>query len=379
MAVGGAHAYAPLPHDDPFLAPTDSIGTCTDMSAAADTVMAVTTIRFEANTANTAAAAFVEGFAVDMQVHIDAVASQLGLATPDELNLILTDDFVVEVTRRSPDVAATPEGFTTLRMGGGVAAKNLPVADNPNAATVVLNEPVIDYADTANGGQVLGAFVVVHELLHPPLNWTRERSGALNSVTFPSHTPSEVARSIVRGACDEYRADCLASTMVAIATRNEEQQVALAGWLAEQHAASLADAFTVSVHPGWADTVDRYRDCEIPLMDMWGTIVEQTDQLFTLLAHADAATTSAERPRCLTGAVAAHAAVALYVQDAWEPVISLLEEQPLVTGVDEFRDLELELLDVGEEALLAMWAKLGLTFTDLPDRGFYIHVNEPLR
>lgn len=221
--------------------------------------------------------------------------------------------------------------------------------------------------------------MLVHELLHPPLNWTRKLSGALDSVTFPSHTPGEVARSIVRSAADEYRADIIASDLLGAATGDEERQKHLDTWFAQEHATSLATALAESAHPGWPDTIERYRNFQMPLMDMWHTIGTQTDQLITLLAHAEAASTSAGQPRQLTGSIASHPAVVLYVQETWKPIITLLEQQPLLPSLDDFLELELELLTVGEDAILAMWEKLGLTFTDLPNRGFHIHVDEPLR
>jgi len=42
------------------------------------------------------------------------------------------------------------------------------------------------------------------------------------------------------------------------------------------------------MHPGWAETVWRYRTHGCLLAEMWREIATGTDQVFTLLAHCEA-------------------------------------------------------------------------------------------
>jgi hypothetical protein len=339
-----------------------------------------TDITFEPATTNAAAAEFVEMLGTAVQLVINSMSESEGFVGPERLTVVVADDFAGEVRARmayGPDA----EAFTTERVGGEVAGKNLPVPRDSGAGVIVLNQACHDFADTATGGQVLGAFTLTHELFHPPLTWTRLASGALAGVEFPSTTPSECARSLVRGLADEYRADMLAATVLQVLAGSDAAQQQLAQGRQELHdrlhRESLTDALDAVVHPGWPDTVMAYRKHRLGFDEMWGRIVSQTDQTFTLLAHAEAAARMAGHPRPLDDPLASHAGVVSYLGPAWEAISDVLVEGPLLPAVRGFHDLEDELLEVGERAIADLWRSLGLAVTEHADRSFYIHVGDP--
>lgn len=339
-----------------------------------------THITFEPATANTAAAVFVEMLATAVQGVINSMADTEGFVGPERLTVVVADDFVAEVRARM-EAGPDAEAFTVDRVGGEVAGKNLPVPGDPDAGVIVLNMASHDFADTTTGGQVLGAFTLTHELFHPPLTWTRLACGALDGVEFPSSTPSECARSLVRGLADEYRADMLAATVLRVLAGDDDAQQQFAHGrqqLYDQwHREALTDALNAVVHPGWPDTVMAYRTHRLSLDEMWRRIVSQTDQTFTLLAHAEAAARIAEQPPPLEEPLSSHTGVVSYLGPAWEAISDVLLDGPLLPGVTDFKVLEDALLDVGEQAITGLWGSLGLTFTEYPDRSFYIHVGEP--
>jgi hypothetical protein len=165
----------------------------------------MTTLIFEPATTSTAAARWVEMFASTVQPAIDALAEATGFVGPKRLTVVVADDFAGEVRKR---MASNPsaQAFTTDRVGGIVAGKNLPVPGDPDAGLIVLNMECHDFADTTEGaGQLRGAFTLVHEMLHPPLTWTREASGVLAGEREQSSTPSECARGIVARSAFWYR------------------------------------------------------------------------------------------------------------------------------------------------------------------------------
>ena len=53
--------------------------------------------------------------------------------------------------------------------------------------------------------------------------------------------------------------------------------------------------------------------------------------------------------------------------------------QGILPEFSDTRQAELELLEVGEEEILAMWKCLGLTMDIRPDRNFAIRVTQPER
>lgn len=339
-----------------------------------------TELLFEHACADAGAITFVEWLAVHIQGAINGQADRSGMATPQTLLLVLADDFIGQVTTRS---AGKEASFTLDRVGGVVSGKNLDHPTDASIGQVILNANAFDYADSQTGGQLLGAYVLAHELWHPPLTWTRHAATGRTLIT--GQTPDQAARAMARVLGDEYRADILAS-IVLNALAGPEPQHREPGawrdaWLAGAHVESLREALTTTVHPGWADTIEAYRDHRIDLMTMWNTILRQTHELLTLLAHAEAASTNADHPPVLAGDLAGLPGNQLYVNDLWEPIASILRRQTLLPGVDDYAVLENELATVTETAVMTMWESLGLTFDDIDhDTGdYYIHVTDPVR
>ena len=339
-----------------------------------------TTLAFEPTCANTAAAEFIEHLTCAVQLVIDTMADTNDFALPARLTVILADDFTGEVDRRMAAAPGTPP-FSTDRVGGTVAAKNLPVPGDPDAGYIVVNAGSFDYADTSCGGQLVGAYAMTHELFHPPLTWTRNASGALDGYTGPASTPAECARAILRTISDEFRADLLASQALRALARGDVGQLRLADgreqWLHEQHIESLNEALDDVIHPGWPDTVLSYRTYDIDLETMWRTIVSQTEQALTLLAHADASAINAGHPFALTGNRAEHLGTTTYLADVWHPIRDFLIAKPVLPGLAHFADIERDLLAIGEPAIMSMWGKLGLTFEETGGGGFHLHVTDP--
>lgn len=142
----------------------------------------------------------------------------------------------------------------------------------------------------------------------------------------------------------------------------------------------MTDALDSIVHPGWPDAIQLYRTRGRDLNSMWGGIVSQTEQMLTLLAHADSAgAVTGMAPVLTEPAVSIHVAVEMYLNDLWEPIRETLASQPLLPSLTNFAALESELLTIGQDTMLDMWAILGLTFTEHDDRSFYIDVAEPSR
>lgn len=338
-----------------------------------------TELAFEPATANSAAAQFVAMFATAVQSIVNVMAQSEELVLPRRLTVVVADDFAAEVRSRMVDTREA-EAFTTERVGGDVAGKNLPVPHDPDAGVIVLNMAVHDFSDTETGGQLLGALTLAHELFHPPLTWTRQASGALAGATFPSSTPSELARSLVRIVADEYRADMLSSITLEILAGDDQAQqhyVKLRQeWMCQLHRDSVAEALDVVVHPGWPDAVVAYRTHQLSLHEMWARICGQTEQTLTLLAHAEAAADFAAVPPPLA-AFAEHPGVVKYLGPVWSAIMEAVSQGPLLPGVRQFRSVEDALIEVGEPALFDMWGSLGLTFPDLADPSFFLHVTDP--
>jgi hypothetical protein len=233
--------------------------------------------------------------------------------------------------------------------------------------------------------QLWTLFLLGHELTHTLLDRLRHASGALHGVSFPSHTPVEGARSTVRTAVDELRADMvangvLASTSVTFTTPDgQSRPVQFTDLHPEGHRGRVAAVLDSVVHPGWPDTIDAYRAGELSLDELRHRILSQTDQTFTLLAHAEAEAMILQRPGALEDECHEHPGARLYLAGAWQRVMHALGDELIPVGLDRFREHELHLLDEGEAALLAMWEQLGLTFDIYQDRTFYIHVAEPRR
>lgn len=337
-----------------------------------------TELVFEHTCSNTEATTFVEWLAGHIQTVINVQIKACGMAAPTTVVITLADDFVGEVAARSGGKEAD---FTLERIGGQVTGKNLDHPTREDWGQVILNAQAIDYTDSDNGGQLYGAFILAHELWHPPLTWTSRAASPRTPSTGQS--PVEAARAMARVLADEYRADVMASIVLDVLAGPEAEHRAPGKrrktWLAETHHQTARGVLTTTVHPGWPDTIEAYRTYDIDLMTMWNTILKQTNELLILLAHAEAAANSADASALMSGELAELPGSQLYISDLWDPIAQKMVKQPLTPGVQQCSQLENELADITEDAVLRMWGKLGLTFSDMTPGSdqCYIHVADP--
>lgn len=302
---------------------------------------------------------------------------------PFEVVAIIADDFTgaVQSSLDEADDADTwgDLRFTTERVGGTVAAKNIALADDGSLVHVVFDAAM--WLTTDPTSTVAAIYLVAHELAHVVFGRLRWSSGALARVKFPSYTPIECARSITRIAVEEYRADRFADAVlgqvVSVTVDDEIRPARSSDAFGASHRARLADVLDDVVYPGWRDTVWRYRLHEIELNEMWRRIVEGTDQVLTLLAHSEAEAAAAGELGPLDYEYAEHRGVLLYLGPAWQRIVRAADGQESLCDPATFAAQEWALLDEGEAALIEMWSTLGLTVEVLPDRQFAIWVSEP--
>lgn len=311
---------------------------------------------------------------------IAAVADRFG-AGDIHVDLVLADDFVA-ATQEILDLGngGSASTFTTERLGGETVAKNLPLSDDGSHVAIVMNRQLL-----SGSGDVAAhsAYLVAHELMHPVLNWLRHESGVLDGVVVPSSTPQEIARSIARIISDEYRADRIASVILgqfACVTEGGQEVPLNAGHIfGDSYTQQFLQVLDDRVWPGWADAVNAYRVHATDLDAMWQRIVMDTDQTLTLLAHAQAVADASDLDGPLDGEAASHEGVVLYLEPVWESFLAAYDEHRLFENVAEFADADNAVSDALEAALMALWERLGLTFTVYEDRSMYIHVNDPER
>lgn len=307
-------------------------------------------------------------------------------APPVAVTTLVAGDFRAEVERAWAESDALEgnagQRYTADRVGGGIAvAKSIPMARDRSQFRVVidgahLREPF----DPHESAYVIT--LIAHELAHPLLDRLRWASGAMAEVFLPSHTPSELARSISRSALDELRADFVAGIvlgqMVSVTQQDgAPRSMTIADVVGEEQRLSVGEVLDDVVHPGWPDLVQSYRTHQIDLQRMWSTLVGQTEQVMILLAHVEAQALGTSRPGPLESEFANHQGARLYLGPTWRKILGA-GGQSLLPGLSEFREREYVLLREGEAAIIQMWGALGLTFEDLAEpRTFYIHIGKP--
>ncbi len=127
-----------------------------------------TTLVFDHESLDAETNAFVEMIATAVQSGLDGLISSQGMGSPSTVTLVLADDFVGAVQRHSP---VDMSDYTTSRIGGQVVAKNLVPVPNTDEAVIVVDALSFDLT-APDHDQIMGAFVLAHELVHPPLTWT---------------------------------------------------------------------------------------------------------------------------------------------------------------------------------------------------------------
>jgi hypothetical protein len=296
------------------------------------------------------------------------------------ITAVLAGDFVAEVKRAMP----LGTDFTTERAGGSATvAKNLLQGDD-GAEVVIVFDADLWRTPGDDIDRLFRATVIGHELAHPIQSRAAYASGAMDGVELPSVTPYEGFRSASRILANEYRADRLAEIVVgAMAT------VDVAGatrpfptWLFRDR--SYLDGLVsllAAAHPKWPDLVDRYRDREIPIEEMFYPLAAEIDQTLTLLMHSQALADAADANVELLALpeLASLPAVRLYLAEPLEPFMSLVRSAPAIASLSETRKLEREFTRVGLAAHLEIYRRLGINPRDTRRPAIWIDVDGPLR
>lgn len=305
---------------------------------------------------------------------------------PTEVVVVLTDNFVLTADELLAADAASAgtehQTFTTERVAGTVAAKNIPMSADGSTIAVVFNADYHHFV--APELQAHSLFLIAHELTHPLLTRLRAASGSMQSLVPPPTELASIARGITVGAIDEYRADLVAdlilgkfaSATVDGKTRPLRMTELLGG---TGHRGNIPDVINDHVYPGWPDLIDDYRSGEFSLMELARKVIVSTDQVFTALGHAEAEAAVAGEENAFNEACSDHRGVVLYLGPAWSQIMEVVDQQSFLPALETFAAREQNVIEVGESAILEMWAKLGLVPEPLATGGDYLHVYEPLR
>lgn len=272
--------------------------------------------------------------------------------------------------------------YNVERLGGEVAGKCIQMNQDATSFEIIYSRKAWYETSGQDMAAVINSRLVMHELAHALIGRVRYQSGAMDGVIIPSVLPSEQARSIVRVVAEEFWVDWITGTAIgAMGTFNNDDGESRP--LAPQdlyggnlYATQVEETLGQHIYPGWRDVVESYRHHRITLDDMWSKIVDQTSQVFTLLAHADAEQLFIDDLSVLEKH-SHHRAVELYIEPVWSSLRGVMKRRPMVPSVDSFKKIEDELIEIGEKALVNMWGKLGLSFEEREDRTFALWVDEP--
>ncbi len=329
----------------------------------------------------------IEAFRTDVRL-IAAVYEHIreGRDLPGSaVRLILADDFVGEVERNMREPSKREEGgsFSIERVGGVVAAKNLPQADDYSDIVIVFNAALWTHAAQPET-RLTVARLVAHELVHPIIERARHVSGVMDGVLIPSVTGLEIAASMARIMVGEYRADRIADEVVSkfiTATVNDEVVPAYQWMTSADSWTSTIQEVVAAAHPLWPDNVQDYRERRTDLTTMCATLFPSIDQIITTIVHAQAGADAAETGRDLLAEepIASMPATRLYLGDTWATFLEALREGPQLPDLEDFRAWDEAVTTIGRDAILEIWRRLGLTTEDHPERTWALWVDEPLR
>lgn len=308
------------------------------------------------------------------------VADQIGYPAFD-VTVVLSGDFVAAVDQSSAHLRAPGEPrFTADRLGGTVAAKCIAQNDDCSRFDIVVSPEIW----TDNGSEISpqSILVLAHEMAHAIFECSKRAVGALDGVHLPSITGTEYARAISRIAADEFRADLLANAVLGALGSVDDQgsvrPVTADDIFGQGHDATLRSRLDDTVHPGWPDTVHRYRTRQIVLQQLISSIVESTEQVFTLVAHAESTAVCGGRPSPLAETFVGHPGVRLYLLDAWRELRDAVGLNPLPPWT-VLRAYEDEIASRGATAILRMWKILGMTVEEHGNREWSLWVTDPQR
>lgn len=299
-----------------------------------------------------------------------------------EVEAVLTDAFeqtVEEILRNSPTRSWKTPLYSAERLAGRAIAKTIALEDDCSRYVVVFDSEIWTGRDLTREDFAIS--VAAHELTHVHIGRVRWLSGALQGVTFPSVTPNEGARSIVRIATEEIWADMSADAVLqgiaSVVDDSGSRPLRSTDLGGEGFREQLGHVIHETVYPGWPRTVMTYRVGKSKLDEMWESICVTTDQVFTLLGHCEAEARIGNRTNLFDGEFENHRGVDLYLRPAWERIMAAASEHSYLNELEQFRQGEIALLDEGEASLVEMWGKLGLRVELGGERQFSIWVSDP--
>lgn len=327
----------------------------------------------------------IKGVVETISGALDHIAEGLGVKV-GKTQVFLTEDFAGEVEATTREIDARTGGpssppFTVERLGGVVAGKTLARDDDYRDATVLVAEGIAWDDQVAFSA---GIALISHELSHVCIGRARWASSALEGVVFPSITGTEYARSIARISAEEYRATVLANALMGVLLSvgmdgNPPRPMTVHDVMGDGYTDRLAQVLDEVIYPGWPDTVTKFRCWGMPLDALGKHMIEGTDQVFTILGHAESHAEAGGRPRPLD-VCAAHRGVELYLGPAWERLIAPARASaPVPSTLEDVRKLEDEIVTEGAAAILAMWLTLGIRIEERGNREWAMWVNDPQR
>jgi hypothetical protein len=195
----------------------------------------------------------------------------------------------------------------------------------------------------------------------------------------------DVAREIARTAAAEFRADLVANAVLSVLASTSDSDgvtrpLTIYDLCGDGHRDELCRTLDAVVHPGWPDTVQRYREHHMTLPELWQEIASSSGGVFNLLAHGEAHAHAGSASSPLE-TLRAHRGVELYLGPAWQPLedATTTQQGPL-PALSATRGYEQYIAEQGGRAILDMWVRLGLTVeVDRHDGRFALWVGEPQR
>jgi hypothetical protein len=304
---------------------------------------------------------------------------------PDvEVTVVVAGDFASEVgtiLRQQGD--GSDAQFSTERIGGVVVGKCIALNDDFSKQVVVIDGMGWINPDPAAQAQSIAS--LVHELAHVVIDRARHASGALDGVPATPYNGVDMAREIARTAATEFRADLIANAVLRVLASTSDgdgvtRPLTIYDLCGDSHCDELRRTLDAVVHPGWPDTVQRYREHHMTLPQLWEDIASSTGGVFNLLAHGEAHADAGSASSPLE-TLRAHRGVELYLGPAWQALEdTITAEAGILPALSATRAYEQHIAEESGRAILDMWARLGLTVeVDLRDGRFALWVGEPQR
>jgi hypothetical protein len=302
---------------------------------------------------------------------LEDLAVNLGIPSFD-VTVVLASDFAGEVSAVLRSVEGdNGEVFTTERIGGAVTGKCIPLADDYSDHVIVLDRTVCQVGDP--NGQAWFIVQLAHELIHVVFGRARHASGALEDVPRWPRNVVDRARSIARIVTEEYRVDLISSKILERFGTVTDQQgttrpLTAYDLVGDGHRDELERTLDATVHPGWPDTVQGYRERQLSLEELWRQMSLTTESVLTLVAHTEGHAAIGDR-RSPLDELGQHRGVQLYLAPVWQALLDVLNDERLLPGMDATRADQKRITDIGGQAILEMWRRLGLEVEVDPHNG----------